>query len=154
MGTIISFQTIGKVGESENVTRDAMNWPKEAKKIQDEKIAELKELMVNERNKILGMINYKHTHADYRKFLERVLQSVDSYIAGNNSDEDDIIYLLLYYLNYDYDDLDISLDDDKLNVKTYPDLITNKAMIFMLKHAKDWVNNGMIEELLWLILQH
>lgn len=154
MGTIISFQTMGKAGESENVTRDAMNWSKESKKIQDDKIAELKELMVNERNKILGMINYKHTHADYRKFLERVLQSVDSYIAGNNSDEDDIIYLLLYYLNYDYDDLDISLDGDNLNVKTYPDLISNKAMIFMLTHAKDWVNNGMIEELLWLILQH
>lgn len=154
MGTIISFQTTGKGSESENVTRDAMNWPKQAKKIQDEKIAELKELMVNERNKILGMINYKHTHADYRKFLERVLQSVDAYIVGNNSDEDDIIYLLLYYLNYDYDDLDISLDGDNLNVKTYPDLISNKAMMFMLKHAKDWVNNGMIEELLWVTLQH
>lgn len=154
MGTIISFQTIGKESESENVTRDAMNWPNQGKRIQDEKIAELKELMANERNKIVGIINYKHTHADYRKFLERVLQSVDSYIAGNIHDEDDVIYLLLYYVNYDYDDLDISLDGDELNVKTYPDLVSNKAVIFMLKHAKDWINNGMIEELLWTVLQH
>lgn len=154
MGTIISFQTIGKESESENVTRDAMNWPNQAKRIQDEKIAELKELMVNERNKILGIINYKHTHDNYRKFLKRVLQSVDSYIAGNSYDEDDVIYLLLYYVNYDYDDLDISLDGDSLNVKTYPDLVSNKAVIFMLKHAKNWINNGMIEELLWTVLQH